>query len=96
MSYATIISNPALLSAMLVAGFAFGLVYFAMLRRTTAGLYGSGHSWFEPAMLILGRIAGAAILLTFAAKLGAGPLLAAFLGFLLARSAALHTARRSG
>jgi hypothetical protein len=95
MSYATIISNPALLSAMLVAGFAFGLVYFAMLRRT-AKLYGSGHSRFEPAMLILGRIAGAAILFTFVATLGAGPLLAAFLGFLLARSAALHTARRSG
>jgi N-ATPase, AtpR subunit len=95
MSYATIISNPALLSAMLVAGFAFGLVYFAMLRRTAA-LHGSGHSWFELTMLILGRVAGAAILFTFAATLGAGPLLTAFLGFLLARSAILHTVRRSG
>jgi hypothetical protein len=92
---AGIISNPAILPAISVAGFAAGLVYFAMLRRT-AELCGSACGWLGPAALTLGRVAGAAILLAFAAKLGAGPLLAAFLGFLLARTAMLHTVRRSG
>lgn len=89
------ISNPAILPAISVAGFAVGLVYFAMLRRT-AELYGAGRGWLGPAALTLGRVAGVAILLAFAAKLGAGPLLAAFLGFLVARMAMLHTVRRSG
>ncbi len=94
MSFAAIVSDPALLPATLVAGFAVGLIYFAMLWRT-AKLYDSGHSWFELAALTLGRISGAAILLASEAKLGAGPLLAALLGFLLARAAILHAVRRS-
>ncbi len=92
---AEITSNPALLSATLLAGFAFGLIYFSMLRETV-DLYGSGRSWVWPMALTLGRIAGAAIVLSFVARFGAGLLLAASLGLLLARSTTLHRARRSG
>jgi hypothetical protein len=94
MSSVGILSDPAPLPATLVAGFVIGLIYFGMLWRT-AKLYDSGHSWFELAVLTLGRISGAAILLASAAKLGAGPLLAALLGFLLGRAAILHAVRRS-
>jgi hypothetical protein len=94
MSSSAIVSDPALLPATLVAGFAVGLIYFGMLWRT-AKLYDSGHSWFGLAALTLGRISGAAILLAFEAKLGAGPMLAALLGFLLARAAIFNAVRRS-
>ncbi|HUZ74187.1 MAG TPA: ATP synthase subunit I [Stellaceae bacterium] len=85
----------ALGSAMAVAGFLFGLGYFATLQRTV-GLFVSRHSLLGPAALTLGRIAAAAVFLTLAAKLGALPLLAAFLGFLVARAYALRAVRREG
>jgi hypothetical protein len=75
-------------------GLLFGIVYFAALRRT-AELYTSGRGGFAPGALILGRLAGAIVLFGLAAKLGALPLLSAFLGFLLARWLALRAARRS-
>jgi hypothetical protein len=95
MTYASVVSNAALLSVIAVAGFACGFAYFAILRRT-AEFYGSGRTWFGPIGFTLGRIAGAAIFFASTAKLGTGPLLAAFFGFLLARTAAVHTVRRSG
>ena len=91
----TLASTFALASAMAVAGLVFGLGYFASLRRTV-DLYGSGHARLGPAALTLGRIAGAMIFLILAARLGALPLLTAFLGFLLARGLALRALRRRG
>jgi hypothetical protein len=44
--------------------------------------------------MTLGRVTAAGFLFAIAAKLGAAPLLAAFLGFLVARAAALRAARR--
>lgn len=77
------------------AGFAVGLAYFAALKWTVR-LYGSPDGSFAAAALTIGRLVGVAILLVLAAKLGAVALLAAFLGFLVARSVALHRARRAG
>jgi hypothetical protein len=85
----------AVASALAVAGFAVGLAYFAMLRRTVS-LYGSGNRRLAPAALTIGRIAGAAAFLLLAARLGPLPLLATYLGFLLARGLALRAARRTG
>lgn len=81
-------------AAMAAAGLAFGLAYFAALRRTVL-LLGSGGR-LGPAALSLGRIAAAVIFLGLAARFGAVPLLAAFLGFLLARALALRALRRPG
>jgi hypothetical protein len=94
MTYDTLASTVVLASAMAVAGLAFGLAYFAALRRTV-DLYGSGGRILGPAALTLGRVAGATVFLVVAARLGALPLLAAFLGFLVARAAALRAARRA-
>jgi hypothetical protein len=79
---------------MAVAGMALGLCYFALLRQTVR-LYGSGRSLFAPVALTLARLAGAAVFLALTARLGALPLLAAFLGFLAARLFALRGARRA-
>ena len=73
-------------------GFAFGLVYFAALRRTVM-LFATGRGWFVPVALTLGRIAAAIIVLGLAAKLGAAALLAMFIGFLVARAVALRAGR---
>ena len=88
-------SMPALVAAMAVAGFLFGRGYFAMLRQTVR-LFVSRRSLLGPAVLTLGRIAAAAIFLMLAARLGAAPLLAAAVGFLLSRSYALRAAPREG
>ena len=69
---------------MAFAGLMFGLLYFATLKRSVA-LFVTG-GWFDPVALTLGRIGAVVGLLFLAAKLGAAPLLAAFIGFLLARS----------
>lgn len=82
-------------AAMAAAGLVFGLGYFAALRRTVH-LFGSGRGRFAPAALTLGRILAAVVFLLSAARLGALALLAAFLGFLLARALALRAARRAG
>jgi hypothetical protein len=80
--------------AMACAGLAFGLLYFAALRRSVT-LLAARRGWFGPLALTLGRIGAAAIFLGIAAKLGAGPLLAAFAGFLLARVLALREKGRA-
>lgn len=95
MKHATPFSNPELIMVMAVAGFTFGLAYFAAVRRTIA-LFVAGRGWLRPAALTLGRIAAAVIFLAIAAKLGASSLLSAFIGFLLARAMAIRAARRAG
>jgi hypothetical protein len=77
-----------------LAGLVFGLMHFAVLRRTVE-LYSGGRSRLAAAALTLGRIAGAIAFFGLAAKLGALPLLSSFLGFLLARTLALRAARRT-
>ena len=83
-----------LAAMMVVVGFAFGLAYFAALRRTVA-LFADGRSRLVPAALTLGRLGLAIIALGLAAKVGAISLLAMFIGFLLARTVALRAARSS-
>lgn len=96
MTHESLISISSLAMTMAVIGFAFGLIYFAALRRT-ATLFSEAHGWFFPVALTLGRIGAAIILLGLAAKLGGGAsLLAMFIGFLLARTMALRTTRSAG
>jgi hypothetical protein len=90
----TSIPVPDLAIGMACAGFGFGLLYFAALRRTVT-LFAMGRGWFGPVAFTLSRIGAAVIFLVVAAKLGAAPLLAAFLGFLLARTVMLRAARRT-
>jgi hypothetical protein len=76
-------------------GVLVGRCYFQMLRRSVAR-YASGRSTrVQDAALALARILCASLLFVAAARLGAVPLLAAFLGFLAARSWALHAARKA-
>jgi hypothetical protein len=79
----------ALLAAMAGAGLLFGLGYFAALRRAVAFDVVGRRRLLSVALGAL-RFAAAAIFLFLAARLGALPLLAAFFGFLLARSLALR------
>ncbi len=95
MTGAPLSSMPELIIAMGLAGFVFGLFYFAAVQRTAA-LLAARKNWLGPLALTLGRIAAAAIFLALAAKLGAASLLSAFLGFLLARAVALRNAGRRG
>ena len=76
------------------AGLVFGLVHFAALRRTVE-LYSAGRVRLAAAALTIGRIAAAIVFFGLAARLGALPLLSAFLGFLLARWLALRAPRRT-
>lgn len=76
-------------SAAAFAGFAFGGAYFVALRRTVS-LFATGGGWLQLSALTLGRLLATAIFFTFAARLGAVLLLAAFLGFLLARTVAVR------
>jgi N-ATPase, AtpR subunit len=78
--------------AALLLGTALGLGYFWALGRT-AWLYAAGGGMLAPALLTVGRIAGAVLLLGAAAKAGAMPLLAMALGFLVARALALRAVR---
>jgi N-ATPase, AtpR subunit len=94
MSHETLLWMPALALTMAVGGFVFGLVYFAALRRTATS-FTAGRRLVALA-LTLGRIGAAVLFLGLAAKLGAASLLAAFLGFLLARMVALRAARSAG
>ncbi len=88
-------ATPLLYAAIGLAGFVFGLVYFAAVQRS-ATLFAAGSGWLAPAALTIARIAAATTLLALAAKLGAASLLAAFAGFLLARAVALRAASRPG
>jgi len=76
-----------------LAGLGVGLVHFSALRRTVDA-YSTGPVRLAVA-LTLGRLAGTIVFFGFAARLGALPLLALFLGFLLARTLALHAARKT-
>lgn len=71
------------------AGFAFGVAYFIVLRRTVS-LFTAGGGWLPLSALTLGRLVAVTVFFTFVARLGAAPLLAAFLAFLLARAAVLR------
>ena len=95
MNHNALVLTVGLPLATAVVGLAFGLVYFAALRRTVA-LVTKQSGWPGPVLLTLGRIGGAVILLALAVRLGAAPLLAAFAGLLLARAAALRSMRRAG
>ena len=77
------------------SGFAFGVFYFAALERSVT-LFASDRRWLGPLALTLARMAAAVLFLGLAAKLGALSLLAALLGFLLARAVSLRAARRTG
>jgi hypothetical protein len=89
-THETFSSIAGLALAMAFTGFAFGLVYFIVLHRTVT-LFASGGGWLGPSALTLGRIGAVTILLALAARLGAAPLLATFLGFLSARAVVLRT-----
>jgi len=84
----------ALTAIFAVAGFAFGVAYFAALRRTVDRLAGAGPRLL-PAAWTLGRIVAAVIFLGVAAKAGALPLLMTLAGFLAARALALRAVRRA-
>jgi hypothetical protein len=88
----SILANLARIALLAIAGLAFGCAYFAALRRTV-DVYVAGRHRFVPAILTLARVAGATVFLVVAVQFGALPLLAAFLGFLVARALALRAAR---
>jgi len=75
------------------AALAIGIFHFALLRKTV-DLYSMSRGGFAAAALTLGRIAGTVSFFVLAARLGALSLLAAFLGFLSARTLALRATRR--
>jgi N-ATPase, AtpR subunit len=77
-------------AALVLAGLAFGMTYFAVLRHSVDQYSGGGGGGL--AALAVGRIAAAAAFFGLAATLGALPLLCALLGFLFARMLALRAA----
>ena len=90
MRVASDLAAVAVVAGFAAVGVAGGLGYFAMLRESTARLVvGTGR--LGAVVLTLGRLAAISALLAFAASRGAMPLLAAFLGFLVARTLALRT-----
>ncbi len=90
-----ILASVPLSLAMAVAGIAFGLVYFAALRKTSV-LLAIGSGWTVPLAFTASRIGGAIVFFALAAKLGAAPLIATFAGFFAARAVAIrHLRRRS-
>lgn len=95
MTSTALIAATGIAVLMAFGGFVMGLLYFAGLRRTIE-LMVAGRGPFSHLVLTLGRIAAAATCLALAGVVGAVPLLAAFLGFLLARNLAMHAARRAG
>jgi N-ATPase, AtpR subunit len=81
--------------SMVAFGFALGLLYFATLRRSLA-LFIAGRSWLGPLALTLARLGGIVVFFAAIAKLGGAlPLLAAFAGFLTARTVMLRAPRRA-
>jgi N-ATPase, AtpR subunit len=77
-----------------LAGFVFGLVYFAAVEQT-ALLLAARRGLIGPISLTVGRVAAATLFLALAAQFGDASLLGAFLGFLLARAVALRKAGRA-
>ena len=72
-----------------VGGAALGALYLAMLRRSLAARKA------RLLTLTLGRVLAAIVVFGIAARFGAFPLLAAFVGFLLVRALALRTLREA-
>ena len=95
MTHHAFTTDPELTLLMAIAGLAFGFVHFASLKRSVS-LFVGRKGWFGPLALTLGRIAAAVAFLFVAAKLGAAPLLAAFIGFLMARALALRAEKKAG
>ncbi len=95
MTHQTLASTLPIAIATAAVGFVFSLAYFAVLRRTAA-LFTAGRGFILPAALTLGRFAAVTMFLGAAARLGAAALLAAFLGFLLARAVSLNALNRAG
>lgn len=87
--------NLAWLLAAAIGGLAFGILYFAALRRSI-DLFVHRAGWVGPAVLTAGRIAAAAMLFALLSRLGPAVVLAAFLAFLAARGLALRAARKEG
>ena len=77
------------LAPWLLAGLALGGVYMVLLARSVAAIAGPAAVGAAAAWLIL-RFGLAAIVLALAAMQGAGPLLAALVGFLIARTIAIR------
>jgi hypothetical protein len=90
MRLAHLLNSPAV--AMAFAGGAFGLVYFAVLRRTVVML--CRRRSVAVMALTLGRSGAAIVFFALAARLDALALLTALGGFLSARLLALHAYRR--
>lgn len=84
------IALPAAAAAL--SGFVFGLAYFAAMRATVARI-AAGSGWMVPSTLTAARIIAVTILLFFMARMGAMPLLATFIGLLIARQLALQHQR---
>ena len=95
MTASALVTQPELAAIMALAGLGFGAAYFAALKRGVT-LFVSGRGWRAPLALMLLRLGAAILFLVLAAKLGAAPLLAAFLGLLAARVLALRGARKAG
>ncbi len=95
MTSTALIAAAGIAVLMAFGGFVMGLLFFAGLWWTIDHIV-AGRERFSHLVLTLGRIGAAAICLAFAGVVGAVPLLASFLGFLLARNLAMHTARRAG
>ncbi len=88
----TVALDVELTLATALMGFVIGLVYFAALHKSVV-LFATESTRLGASALTIGRIVALAVILSFTARLGATPLLAAFLGFLLARAIALRVAR---
>jgi hypothetical protein len=80
-------------AAAALTGFIFGLAYFAAMRATVARIV-AGAGWLLPTAFTAARMIAMAMLLFLMVRFGAVPLLAAFIGFLIARQFALRD--RSG
>ena len=74
----------------LLAGIAAGQAYFGAMRRSLAAF--AAGSRMAPLLLTVGRLASILLFLLLAVRLGAPPLLAAFIGFLIARAIAVRAA----
>lgn len=82
------------LALYLLFGLALGAAYFAAAWHTVRRFAGGAGAAGVAGLAVL-RLAVAAIAFWWAARHGAGPLLAAFAGFLLARFAATRLLREA-
>ena len=92
MSAARVVASLPLVALSLFVGALFGWCYFALLHRWVNAylLRGAAFSILTSA---IARLAAAAVFFTVAAHQGGLIVLAAFVGFLLARAYALRAAR---